>query len=428
VVWEEDTSTGGTNEIFFSFSHDGGQTFTTKNISNTPTANSEDVQISVEGNNVYLVWKDRPFGNDDILFARSTDGGLTFSEPDNIRNDPAGSQDPQISSEGNNVYVVWREFISPPNRFDIFISMSTDGGQTFSEADNIGNNPDDAFNPQISSQGNNVYVVWENDITTSDTTDIFFSFSQDGGQTFSDPFNISNSTGDSVDPQISSEGNNVYVVWQDRTPGNTGILFARSIDGGLTFGEPDNISEDTAFFANPQISSEGNTVYVVWQSDNGDILFARSIDGGLTFGEPDNISEGNTGFSELPQISSEGNNVYVVWQGFISDNRDIFFSFSHDGGETFSTPPDNLSNNAGSSQNPQISSTGETQQQSTNNIITTLGNNNEHIIIKNTISQKDITTQDIVTNNNIIEQKEQQKLAEEQKIQKSNVMSPPSLP
>src|SRR5688500_19502427 len=96
--------------------------------------------------------------------------------PKNISNDTANSEETQISSEGNNVYVVWREFLSFPNRFDIFISMSTDGGQTFSEADNIGNNPDDAFNPQISSQGNNVYVVWKNDITTSETTDIFVSF------------------------------------------------------------------------------------------------------------------------------------------------------------------------------------------------------------------------------------------------------------
>ena len=45
-----------------------------------------------------------------------------------------------------------------------------------------------------------------------------------------------------------------------------------------------------------------------------DIFFARSTDGGLTFSEPpENISE-NTGNSLRPQISSDGDNVYVVWQ------------------------------------------------------------------------------------------------------------------
>jgi len=392
-----------------------------KNISND-TANSEETQISSEGNNVYVVWQN---GTQNILFVRSTDGGQTFSEPANVSNSTRGVQDPQISSEGNNVYVVWREFLSFPNRFDIFISMSTDGGQTFSEADNIGNNPDDAFNPQISSQGNNVYVVWQNDITTSDTTDIFVSFSQNGGQAFSDPFNLSNSTGDSENPQISSEVNNTYVVWQEDTDppfGNRDIFFARSTDGGQTFNTK-NISNNTGDSVNPQISVEGNNVYVVWQED-GDIFFSFSQDGGQAFSDPFKISN-STRPSESPHISSQGINVYVVWLGLTDDdffNTDIFFSFSHDGGQTFNTPPDNLSNNTGVSLFPQLSSTGETQQQSINEIITTAGND----IKDNTIN--DITTKGITTVNSIIEQEEKQKLAEEQKIQKNNSMSPPSLP
>ena len=39
-----------------------------------------------------------------------------------------------------------------------------------------------------------------------------------------------------------------------------------------------------------------------------------------------------------------------------------------------------------------------------------------------------ITINDITSINSIIEQEEKQKLAEEQKIQQSNVMSPPLLP
>jgi len=422
VVWEGDTTTSADNDIFFSFSHDGGQTFSTKNISND-TANSEETQISSQGNNVYVVWQN---GTQNILFVRSTDGGQTLSEPDNVSNNTGGVEDPQISSEGNNVYVIWREFLSFPNLFDIFISRSTDGGQTFSEADNIGNNTDNAFNPQISSQGNNAYVVWQNDITTSDTPDIFFSFSQNGGQTFSDPFNISNSIGDSENPQISSEVNNTYVVWQEDTDppfGNRDIFFARSTDGGQTFNTK-NLSNNTADSVTPQISSQGNNVYVVWQED-GEIFFSFSHDGGQTFSTPpDNISN-NTGNSLGPQISSKGNNTYVVWEDDTDNdffNFDIFFSFSHDGGQTFSTPPDNLSNNIGRSQNPQISSDTETQQQSTNEIITTAGNNNhDHTINDNTIN-------DITSINSIIEQEEKQKLAEEQKIQQSNVMYPPLLP
>ena len=50
------------------------------------------------------------------------------------------------------------------------------------------------------------------------------------------------------------------------------------------------------------------------------------------------------------------------------------------------------------------------------------------MIIINDITINDITTKGITTIDSIIEQEEKQKLAEEQKIQQSNVMSPPSLP
>ena len=36
-------------------------------------------------------------------------------------------------------------------------------------------------------------------------------------------------------PAIAVSGNNVHVVWDDNTPGNSDILYRRSIDGGSTF-------------------------------------------------------------------------------------------------------------------------------------------------------------------------------------------------
>ena len=52
------------------------------------------------------------------------------------------------------------------------------------------------------------------EITTLATLISSLHVSNDNGLTFSDPFNISNNTGISANPQISSEGNNVYVVWE----------------------------------------------------------------------------------------------------------------------------------------------------------------------------------------------------------------------
>jgi hypothetical protein len=45
---------------------------------------------------------------------------------------------------------------------------------------------------------------------------------------FGHSIDISSNNGTSQQPQISSQGNNVYVVWQDNTTGNYDIYFTNS--------------------------------------------------------------------------------------------------------------------------------------------------------------------------------------------------------
>ena len=76
------------------------------------------------------------------------------------------------------------------------------------------------------------------------------------GQTFSDPDNISEDTGNSIDPQISSEENNVYMVWFINGPDNNDINPSFSHDGGLTFSTPPgNLNNTIRDWNGPQISS-----------------------------------------------------------------------------------------------------------------------------------------------------------------------------
>jgi hypothetical protein len=352
VVWQ-DTSHGGL-DIFFAVSNDNGQTFSTPIIlSNTVSGLLP--QISVSGNNVYVTWAT----SSEIFFAVSNDNGQTFSTPINLSNTIGYSIFPQISSEGNNVYVVWQDTGATFSSLDIFFAVSNDNGQTFSTI-NFTNNPSSAsVIPQISSEGNNVYVVWPDTGDLFSSLDVFFAVSNDNGQTFSTPINLSNTTGNSGDAQISSEGNNVYVTWQDDTSflGSSVIGFAVSNDNGQTFSSPIILSTTTESSGDPQITSEGNNVYVTWEDTShgiAEIFFAFSTDNGQTFSTPDNLSE-NTGGSGNPQISSEGNNVYVVWDDNTPGNNDIFFITNNQPFGLFGSTL-NLSQNDGNSVNPQISS------------------------------------------------------------------------
>ena len=99
--------------------------------------------------------------------------------------------------------------------------------------------------------------------------------------------NLSGNIGQSARPSIAASGNNVHVVWDDNTPGNSDILYRRSLDNGITF--PNiikNLSGNAGASINPAIAVSGNNVHVVWHDNtpgNFDILYRRSLDGGDTF-------------------------------------------------------------------------------------------------------------------------------------------------
>src|ERR671928_768671 len=87
---------------------------------------------------------------------------------------------------------------------------------------------------------------WVDFITGND--DIYFKRSTNGGASFGDTINLSNNLGDSYNFQVSLSGDYVYIVWQDETLGVNGtddIYFKRSTNGGASFGDTINLSNDT---------------------------------------------------------------------------------------------------------------------------------------------------------------------------------------
>jgi hypothetical protein len=61
----------------------------------------------------------------------------------------------------------------------------------------------------------------------------------DGGKTFGNPINISNTPdARSVGARMIAQGKNVYIAWMDIKPGQKQVLFRASNDNGQTFGNP----------------------------------------------------------------------------------------------------------------------------------------------------------------------------------------------
>jgi hypothetical protein len=117
-----------------------------------------------------------------------------------------------------------------------------DNGLTGS--DNRGTGGDTIVKAPIATSGNNIYIVWWDNKTGND--EVMFKSSTDGGKTFGDKINLSNSTNsDSQDAQIDTFGDNdtnVIVTWWERNATSSEPVTRISTDSGKTFGPIVNLS------------------------------------------------------------------------------------------------------------------------------------------------------------------------------------------
>jgi hypothetical protein len=89
-----------------------------------------------------------------------------------------------------------------------------------------------------------------------------------------------------IDTNVALSGNNTYVMWWENKTGNWEILFTRSTDGGQTFEDTINLSNSsTTRSERAQLAAEGNNVYATWWEEPGrEPMFRASNDNGETFG------------------------------------------------------------------------------------------------------------------------------------------------
>jgi hypothetical protein len=260
-------------------SSDGGQTWpqvTYFNFNSGTGKFNDKPMIAVDTNpsspfrdNVYVAWDNASFNagksssNNALLFARSTDGGKTFSSPIALNALTGGPNavigaDPFVGPNGE-VYVSWHDV----QNSRLMVNSSFDGGVTFDQQQRIAPTTvafDDGIPAMASrrallypacdadrSSGPNhgtLYCSWM-DETTTNGTDIFVSRSTHHGASWSTPTRVNDDpTGVrkdqfnqwlSVDPTSGS----INLSWNDarNDPADTktDIYFAQSTNGGTSF-------------------------------------------------------------------------------------------------------------------------------------------------------------------------------------------------
>jgi hypothetical protein len=360
----------------------------------------EFAEVFTDGKGVWIcAWRTRGTlggtisgGGLNILFARSTDNGQTWSDPlplnTNAATSSSGHRQPRLAADGNGNWIaVW--ISTDPlggtlgDDEDVLFATSSDGGLSWSapgllNSNGAGDSGVDT-DPEIATDGAGNWVVTWNSVddlggTVGIDSDIMVSRSVDNGASWSAAaavnsyatFDLNNDT----HAHISTNSNGTWViVWDSNSATGGGnalgtnwdMAFARSIDNGATWGPAQVISpaqtDDTNDELFPYIENDGAGTWIVsWSTlkelgeeavPDFDMLVSRSTDDGVNWSvaQPLNTDALSDSLNENEgELCTDGNGYWIgIWYSFSAvfpggTSASFFHTWSADNGATWSAP------------------------------------------------------------------------------------------
>ena len=315
-----------------------------------PAATS--VALTLAGDTLYMIT-----GREHSLYvSRSTDGGKTFTEPAS----PTGHQTahvlrverPAISAnEEGKVGVAWLEINFEGGNNKVWYAQSVDGGQNFEEPRLVSEDPpgETAMVTVLLDPDGNPILTWLSG------NHLRFARSSDGGESFSPAKEIGMGACECCQPAMLQNGDELLVAYRGMSVDEGGAFrdaaLLRSLDGGESFG-PVSFATDSHWYidacpiSGPSIATREESIYLTWMDgravapDNlmsSDVWFAESKDDGQIFSPNVKISGSRSTHNFLPVMAvGPGGRIHIAWPAISPDA--IYYAASDDGGQTFSGP------------------------------------------------------------------------------------------
>ena len=228
------------SKLRFSRSHDGGATFTEPASVGQGACECCQPQIFIMDESLHIAYRSLEPGNEkgdirDIVMIHSTDAGETFTPVSRVSDThwylPACPiAGPSLAVYDDNFYMAWMDGRLEPaglfSRGDIWLASSGDSGNTFSE--NVRINTDQEMHHTLPSiaigPGGRIHIAWEAQAQESRKAFLYYTTSDDGGQSFALPYVIADNTDASLgNPSrpvlIVNQAGQLTLAWLDRQGG-----------------------------------------------------------------------------------------------------------------------------------------------------------------------------------------------------------------
>jgi hypothetical protein len=326
---------------------------------------------------LHLAWCDTRTGLSRIHYARSSDGGSTWS-PDTLLVD-AFALFPRLASSGDTLLLCWSEYRDQGRtgaNWELFSMRSCDGGQTWEPeirlsppmfggifpaplitrnravtlltvlpkypsplgrmqlayrgSDDAGATwPDSALvtspaarqpeAPSLVADSDGVlYAAWRS--IEYYNWEIIFSKSTNGGRTWSTQTRLTDETHESYYPTIALAGSVLNVAWADLSSGTWQVYLKRSLDGGVSWSSDTPLTTSAAGAIQPILAAAGDTLHLFWvdyRDRDANLYHSASIDSGQSW-TPETRLTWSDSISVYPAVCVNGQTAYLAWQ----DNRD----------------------------------------------------------------------------------------------------------
>ncbi len=296
---------------------------------------------------VYVLWPDWTNWEDTkVMLTRSTDKGHTWIGPEIIFEGLA-YDDMDIAADTDGVHLLLVEFYEDEvSEYKLlYYAKSTDGGVTFSTPVRVGERQNIEFIELFTSPGY-IFIYAQNMDWDLDEAFNYLYISTDGGVSWTErrvlpEYALRNAS-------FTVKDGVIHLVYAGM-PGSSAIVYSSSTDVGITWSPPTAVSSGEGPHSQlPQVAVDDEAIHIAWEDDRNEcfnVMYSRSTDGGASWSRDRRLNDTFYGARNKLLVDEEG--LHIVWCQYHGDDGwpsswgsfdygIIWYKFSDDSGLNWS--------------------------------------------------------------------------------------------